>query len=293
MPQITRLKLLNLTINNALKIYSSIETDLLLSHILGQPQEFLFLHPEKELSITQEKRLHRLVERRLRGEPMAYVLGYKYSYGLKFLVDKNVLIPRPETEWLVDRAVSIAKTHLKGKGAIKIIDVGTGSGCIAVSLAKTLNKDRENLNRIKITATDISAKALAVAKHNAKLHKVRVKFVKSDLLKSVSGQFDLIIANLPYVPRSDYRKLKDNLKYEPRLTLVDESGKFDLYRQLFNQIKTRADKGARVLLEIDPTAKPYLSAYLIKAGLNQIKFFKDYQGLWRFAEAALSRSKFQ
>lgn len=264
--------------------YSTIESDLLLSFILKKPKEFLYLNPNKQLNKIQLLKLKGLVRRRLNGEPMAYILGYKDFYGLKLKVNKNVLIPRPETEWLVDQVLKLIHPgHRSGiqfdfksrprvvarGGNIKVLDLGTGSGCIAISIKK-------NINDTDITASDISAKALTVAKANAKFHKTNIKFIKSDLFSNITEKFDLIIANLPYVPASDYKKLRNGLKYEPKSAITDGSNTAEIYKRFLKQVNGHLATKGIILLEIDPKTKKYLPP--------KTKFYKDLNGLWRYAE---------
>lgn len=268
-----------MTIAQALKQYPDIEADLLLGHVLKQSKEFLYMHDDEKLSPTQEKRFLNLTAKRKKGVPIAYLIGYKYFYGLKFKVNRNVLIPRPETEWLVNKALKIAKRKLTDEpnNKLRIIDVGTGSGCIATSLAK--NIDQEN---VEIFATDISEKALLVAKQNAKQHQVSINFSQHDLLRGVRGTFDIIIANLPYVPVSDYKKFYENLKYEPKSAITDGTNNFELVINLLKQAMKSARPDAILLLEIDPATAPFIKKEF-KASL-----YKDIHDLQRFVKVALT-----
>lgn len=257
-----------MTIDQVLKKYSKIEADLLLGHVLKQPKEFLYMHGVQKLSATQLKRFESLVAKRKAGMPVAYLLGYKYFYDLKFKVSRSVLIPRPETEWLVDEATAL----LKGKRNAKILDVGTGSGCIAISVAKNTNP-----KKVKVFASDISTAALKVAKENAKINKAKVTFAKRDLLQGTKAKFDLIIANLPYVPVSDYKKFYNNLRFEPKLALTDGFNDSRLILKLVEQAKHHLNKNGVLLLEMDPKTAKYLKEY-------KPKIYKDIRGFKRFAE---------
>src|SRR3989344_9539144 len=158
-----------MTVGGALKKYHNIEIDLLLAFVLKKSREFLYLWPNHRLTQKQTNRLTRMVQRRIKGEPMAYILGYKDFMGHRFAVNKDVLIPRPETEEIVERILN-KELGIRNKKSIRILDVGTGSGCIAISLAKELSiKNYE----VSITASDISEKALVVARQSAKMHKVK------------------------------------------------------------------------------------------------------------------------
>ena len=284
-----------MTIKEALKKHHKIEIELLLARVLQKPKEFVFLHPEHILPSYHFNILSSLIKRRMRGEPIAYILGYKDFYGLRFKVNKNVLVPRPETEMVVKRVVDVVQAiglrqkqanglHYKDT-AIKILDIGTGSGCIAISIARQLRIVNFEL---RITASDISTQALKVAKQNAKTHKVKVNFVKSDLLKNVKGNFDIIIANLPY----GWNAWKNNssmdtrgLAFEPASALyTSENGLYQI-RRLLTQIAALKQQPKFIYLEFDPRQKKELSA-LIKKQLPKagIKFHRDFANLWRYAE---------
>jgi release factor glutamine methyltransferase len=269
-----------MTIKDTLKLYTKIESDLILAHVLKQPKEYVFLHSEKKLTPTQQRRYQALCARRLKGEPLAYIVGYKDFYRLRFIVNKHVLIPRPETEWLIERGLDIIHQKLANRRSnqpLRVLDMGTGSGCLSISLAKNLpNKNR------KVYAVDISPHALLVARKNAKLHNTSINFVKSDLWGKVKGKFDLVIANLPYVTGADYRKFKTTLKYEPKTALVAHNN-FRLLKEFITGAKPHLNNKAAVLMEIDPKAKPYLIKQL--RGLKlQFKFHKDLNNLWRYCE---------
>lgn len=182
----------------------------LLSHVLEQPQTWILAHTEAALSATQQAKLTALIARLKQGEPLPYLTGRQEFFGLSFEVSPAVLIPRPETELLVETALRWLRSHLAANSAV---DVGTGSGCIAVSLAV-------NAPTLHIVATDISAEALAIAQRNSQIHHVEdhITFQKADLIPAELGQFDLVCANLPYVPTSKIAKV-NSLPYEPALAL--------------------------------------------------------------------------
>lgn len=270
-----------MTIAQALKKFPSIESDLLLGHVLKQPKEFLYIHNEELITGPQLKSYLGLAAKRLAGVPAAYLVGYKYFCGLKFKVNRGVLIPRPESEWLVDQAVSNIKKRLKNQKTdrpIKILDMGTGSGCIAISIAKHFSA-----KEISVLASDISGKALAVAETNAKANKTKIKFIESNQFNKISGQFDIIIANLPYVPEQDYKKFYQNLRYEPVLALKEKAD-FPLLKRFILNLKNHVRAKSLVLIETDPTAFKYLTKF-IKQTLPTVryKFYKDLHGLNRYA----------
>lgn len=274
-----------MTISELLKKYSTHELgneiEILLGHVLGQSKEFLYMNGDYVLTATEAKRIEELAEERIEKEtPIAYLTGYKNFYGLNFKVNKNVLIPRPETEWIVDESLRILakKQKVSGRKTLRVLDVGTGSGAIAVSIA--FNSDA---SKVQVFASDISDKALSVAKRNALAAKANITFYKAGLLSGLKGKFDIIIANLPYVPESDYKKLYENLKHEPKLALSDGTDDFVLIKKLINQLRTHLNKDAIVLLEIDPKASD------MKANGFKKTVIKDFKGLDRFIKLSLTK----
>ena len=272
-----------MTIKQAQKKYRAVEVDLLLSHVLGKPKEFLFMHPEHLLSAKQLLSLRKIIKRRQTGEPTAYILGYKDFYGLRFKVNRNVLIPRPESEWVVEKIVASGELLVASQKKIRILDVGTGSGCIAISIAK-----KQPANSYKLIASDISPAALAVAKQNAKMHHANIKFINSDLLQSIKDNFDIIIANLPY----GWSGWKNNtsaetvgLKFEPKRALFTKEKGLGEIRRLLGEIAQLKLPPKLVYLEFDPRQKTALNK-LIKKILPfwKVKFHKDFNNFWRYAE---------
>lgn len=213
-----------------------LESELLLRHTLKIDHVQLYLELEKELTPQQEKIFWRLIQRRLSGEPAAYITGHREFYGLDFEVNPDVLIPRPESELLVEKALAIAKNH-----PLSIIaDIGTGSGAIAISLAV-------NLPEAKIYATDISAAALKIARLNCLKHGVadRVRLLEGNLLEPLAEPVDIMVANLPYVSKSE---LAPGL--EPPLALDGGADGTEPIKQLCQQVGGKLKIGGWLLLEI-------------------------------------------
>jgi release factor glutamine methyltransferase len=235
-----------------------LEKELLLSHVLQKPREWVFAHPEIELTEEQNKEYEKLVERRKNHEPIAYIINEKEFYGRKFYVDNRVLIPRPSTETLIDEVKRLFETGLKKQRSIKkadneiiifteifenklpskndgllISEIGTGSGCIGITLALEIPD-------IEIICTDISKDALEVAKQNAKTHNVlnRIKFIKSDLIESNHGSRPadryLIVSNPPYIPQVDSLQ-PDVYNFEPHQALFAGRDGSDLLTKLHKQ----------------------------------------------------------
>jgi len=244
------------------------------------------------------------VERRRAGEPIQYITGETEFYGLPFRVTPDVLIPRPETEHLVEKALELvgkmqssgAKAHIDLSTltarlkscpdtehclssafiAPRIVDVGTGSGTIAVALAHALPQ-------VAITATDISARALAVARENAKLNEVSIRYLLGDLLAPVAGErFEFVVSNPPYVPEADRAALSVEVRdYEPALALFAGADGLEVYRRLIPAAFAALVPGGFVVLEIGFGQSPAIADLLAQTGFEQIEFIADLQGIPR------------
>ncbi len=233
-----------------------LDAQVLLAHIFDKPRTWLLAHTTSSSGEKRARRLEKLVRRLERGEPLPYVLGHWEFYGLDFEITPDVLIPRPETELLVERAIAWLRSAAIAESANPnpmVADVGTGSGCIAVSLAK-------HLPGARVLATDISRAAVNVARRNAKKHEVldRIDFLTCDILpkhvSALSGvrQFDLLCANLPYIPTGKLRSLPV-YKHEPSLALDGGPDGLEPFRKLFNLVPEWMAPGGRLLLEIEST----------------------------------------
>ena len=226
-----------------------LDAQVLLSHVLGKERSYIYIYPDQKLDAAQEARWHDLLTRRARGEPVAYLLGHREFYGLDFLVDRRVLIPRPETELLVEQALTICRQRLELGQTPVVADIGTGSGAIAISVA--IHEPRLP----HLYATDVSLDALAVTLLNCRRHHLteRVHLLQGDLLTPLPEPVDLLLANLPYVGTAEQNTmLPDVLDYEPHLALFSGSDGLALLRRLLREA-AQSDKlreGAALLLEI-------------------------------------------
>ena len=220
----------------------ALDAQVLLAHTLNSSRSWVLAHPEAVLSVAQADFLSEARQALLQGKPLPYILGQWEFYGLDFLVTPDVLIPRPETELLVEQGLQWLAEH---PDTDRIVDIGTGSGCIAVSLAV----HRPN---IKIVAIDISPGAIEVARQNAHKHAVapRIEFVLSDLLSALDGCFGLLCANLPYIPSGALQGLAV-AQNEPNLALDGGQDGFDLIRRLLRQAPARLAKNSLLLAEIE------------------------------------------
>ena len=260
-----------------------LECELLLRHALGISRTQLYLDLDHELSPKQEEAFWRLLKRRLNGEPTAYITGHREFYGLDFYVDPRVLIPRPESELLVEAALGLAQNHPLST----IAEVGTGCGAIAVSLAL-------NLPQTKIYATDISAPALEVALLNCQKHGVidRVHLLEGNMLDPVPEPVDLIIANLPYVRESELARMSP-ARFEPLLALAGGLDGMERIRQLCRrQVDSKLHPSGFLLLEIGQGQKRAVSIFLRALFPNgKIEVMPDLSGIDRLVSLSLAASK--
>jgi len=259
---------------------ASLEGELLLRHALGIDRVQLYIDLDKELTPQQEEAFRRLLERRLNGEPAAYITGHREFYGLDFAVNPAVLIPRPESELLVETVLSMAKI----RPLSTLADIGTGSGAIAVSLAV-------NLPRTLIYATDISVAALETALANCRKHGVsgRVRLLEGNLLEPLREPVDLIVANLPYVSQSEL-----NPESEPPLALDGGADGTERIEKLCRQAGGKLRAGGCLLLEIGQGQREAVTAILhnIFPG-GTIEVFPDLAGIDRAVLLNLSASPAQ
>jgi release factor glutamine methyltransferase len=213
-----------------------LDAEVLMRHILGIPRVELYRRLFDELTAAEAESYLELIGRLKAGKPLQYLTGHIEFYGLEFYVNSSVLIPRPETEILVEKAIEIGRTY----SSPTIADVGCGSGAVAISLAR-------HLPQSKIIALDVSKDALELARRNAAHHAVsNIEFIESDLLESVRDRhLDIICANLPYVPTAEV----ENNNFEPQLALDGGRDGLDVIRRLVRQIATRHDKPGWLLLE--------------------------------------------
>ena len=234
------------TLTGALVDTPRLDAELLLCQVLAWPRSRLYAHPEHTLSESEHANFLRLVRRRCGREPLAYLLGRKEFYGLDFLVDRRVLIPRPETELLVELAIRKLEDIESVRPEPSVADVGTGSGAVAVALAV-------HIPSIGVHALDVSAEALEVARANCHRHGVaaRVELLSGDLLAPLESAVDLIVANLPYVTRAELDALPPEIStYEPRVALDGGADGLELVRRLLGQAEEYLRPRGGILLEI-------------------------------------------
>ena len=241
----------------------------LMAFVLDQTKEWVVVNIESEVDEENYKKFVELKNKRIQGTPLQYILGEQYFMGLKFLVNKDVLIPRPDTEVLVYEVLELVKEYPK---KLKILDLCTGSGCIAISLAK-------NVKNAEIFASDISEKALAVAEKNSELNGTDVKFMKSDMFGNiVEKDFDIIVSNPPYIASGDMAILSKEVLEEPHSALDGGADGLDFYRKISENAINYLGKNGVLAFEIGYNQAEGIFDILRKFKYNNIRLVKDYSG---------------
>jgi release factor glutamine methyltransferase len=244
------------------------EAGILLAHALGVPRSHLVAHAKRALGTADDRRFAGLVERRAAGEPVAYILGEREFWGLALSVTPAVLIPRPETELLVERSLAL----LPADTPLDVLDLGTGSGAVGIAIAR-------ERPRAEVMATDASAEALEVARSNARKHGVRVAFACGDWLTAVGGKrFDLIVSNPPYVASGDAHMVRGDLRFEPRAALDGGTDGLDSIRRIVLEAPARLRAGGRLALEHGYDQAVACRALLVGAGYDAVADFADLAG---------------
>ena len=257
---------------------SHIEARILLGYTTKLSPVQIYTYPERTLSQEQEVKLQELVERRLCHEPAAYIVNHREFYGIDFYVDSRVLIPRPETELLVDMALEFARSSTYHVRPLLIADIGTGCGAIAISLAI-------NIPQSKIYATDVSPSALEVARLNCEYHNVtdRINLLQDNLLEPLPSPVDLIVANLPYIKRAELANLSPEIiQFEPSLAIDGGESGLDYIGQLLEQAGDRIDNRGRLLLEVGQNQEKEIDN-LVRNRLGRVnfEFISDSNGIKR------------
>ncbi len=246
-----------------------VDNRILLCHALGLSRMGLITQSERALTADEAARLSALIARRLAGEPVAYIIGRREFYGLDFAVDANVLIPRPETELLVELALA----RLPPRG--RVLDMGTGSGAIAVALAHTRPD-------AAVTALDVSAGALAVAARNAASNGASVRFLQSDWFGALTDEsFDLIVSNPPYIASGDRHLAEGDLRFEPAGALTDHADGLSALRRIAGGAPAHLVPGGWLLMEHGYDQSDAVQALLTAAGWQDVQSWHDLAGIAR------------
>jgi release factor glutamine methyltransferase len=258
--------------------------ELLLMFTLGCDRAYLFAHPERELTAEEQARYQEALTRRARGVPAQYITGHQEFWGMDFMVTPAVLVPRPETEHVIETVLKLGKESSDGgrasSPATRIVDVGTGSGCIALALAK-------EFPQAEIHATDISPAALEIAHANAARHEFehRVHFHEMDLLRGLNpGTFDFVVSNPPYVGESEEDQVQLEVrKFEPRTAVFAGPTGLEVIERLIPEAGKALKPGGWLVMEISGTIADSVKRLL--SGWHQVQITNDLQGIPRVAAA--------
>ena len=254
---------------------AQLDARLLLEEVCGTDHNTLLCHGDREVSEKEEEQYRKTIEQRAQHVPLQHILGYQDFMGLRFHVNEHVLIPRQDTEILVEEALRYLHDGMR------ILDLCTGSGCILLSLLHYSN-DCEG------TGVDISKEALQVAALNAELLGIKADFLKSDLYEKVTGKFDLLVSNPPYIERKVIPTLMEEVReYDPYIALDGGEDGLDFYRRIIGGAQDYLKRGGQILMEIGSGQAQAVSELLREAGFKEIDVCRDFAGLDRVVSGRL------
>jgi len=255
-------------------IDAKLDAEYIFSKVLGVQRMMLTFNFDRELTDEEKKKIRELmVERGKKRRPLQHLLGTEEFFGYEFIVNENVLSPRPETELLVENCINL----LKGRDELRILDLGTGSGAIAITLGKELPES-------KVLGVDLSPEALKVAKANKEKNSVKnVKFIESDMFTNVKyDKFDLIISNPPYIPESEYETLMPEVKvYEPKMALTAPNEGYYYYDLISREAPKYLKNSGILAFEVGYNQGETVKKYMENAGFKKVELVKDYENIER------------
>ena len=259
-----------MTIRDLLRLaqIDPLEARILTAHALQCSRVQLVIRENDALSVEQVNDINALLQRRMQGEPIAYLTGEREFYGLSLKVTPDVLIPRPETELLVELAIE------KLPQAGRVADLGTGSGAVAIALAY-MRRDAQ------VIATDISDAALAIARHNADHHRVTIQCMRSDWFDGLDGLFDLVVSNPPYIAASDIHLSQGDLRFEPSSALTDHANGMTALSAIIEAARAHLKPGSWLLLEHGYDQAIAVRQHLTQSGWSDVQSWKDLAGIER------------
>jgi len=254
------------------------ESELVFTQILNCSRQDLYLDRDRKLDQENSTLIFQVFKERVSGKPIQYILGKTEFMGLEFKIIPGVFIPRPETEILVETAIKVIQSSSHPVTKLKILDIGTGSGCIAVSLANLLPD-------MEITATDISPLALEITKENAKLNDVNINFLESDLFASPDLRpiaYNLIVSNPPYITTSEIAGLAREVRYQPRIALDGGSDGLNFYRRIIKDSPAYLEDNGHLILEMGFTQRKAIEKIAQASGrFSLVRVVRDYKNIER------------
>ena len=261
---------------------SAIKARVLLQYVLKKEKNYFIINSEEEVPYEMEMQYKQFVQELLQGKPLQYITSVAEFMGLNFYVNENVLIPQPDTEILVEETIMEIEQLRKEDPSkvVRILDLCTGSGAIAISLAKYMQKENKEKRIVEIYAGDISQKALEVAKRNAKQHEVKVNWILSNMFENITEQFDIIVSNPPYIEQSIIQTLPKEVQNEPYIALNGGKDGLDFYRIIANTgTRYLRNSNGSILVEIGYNQKESVMELFRKANLyDDISCMKDLAG---------------
>ncbi|MDR2521205.1 MAG: peptide chain release factor N(5)-glutamine methyltransferase [Spirochaetaceae bacterium] len=250
---------------------AALDAQVLLAWLLGTTRAALHAHPEQALDPALEERYQAVLHSRRAGVCVAYLTGYKEFRRLSLRVTPDVLVPRPDTETLVEAALEYVEAARGGGGALSVLDVCTGSGAVALAL-------KDEAPDLHVHASDVSAAALAIARENARALALEVRFIHSDLFQHIDARYHIITANPPYVPAAQLPTLAPEVRREPRLALDGGADGLDVARSLIAGAPAHLEVGGALLLELSPPQMPAAASLLERAGFSGVRVFPGLDG---------------
>ena len=254
---------------------ASVDAWILLEHITEISRAMYYVNPKQELNSEQKKRYEYFIEQRAKRIPLQHLTKEQEFMGLTFAVNENVLIPRQDTEILVETVLEDLEPNMR------VLDVCTGSGCILISLLKMMQEGRGQ-DTIKGIGIDISKEALEVAEENARKHNTEAIFVQSDLFENVEGMYDVIVSNPPYIKTKEIEQLEDEVKlHDPMIALDGKEDGLYFYRKIIKESRKYLKKNGKLYFEIGHTQGEEVKTLMEEAGFSNVKIKKDLAGLDR------------
>ena len=249
-----------------------LETEVLIRYVLDINRTSFYMSLLTELLFSQQKQIEILIQDRLNLKPLSYITNHKEFYGLNIIVNPSVLIPRPETELLIDIAIEYSNNN----NFLRIADLGTGSGAISIALAK-------NISNSKIDAIDISPKSIVNAKLNSRIHSVsnQINFYNQSIFDPINNLFELIISNPPYIKTKNLRIMQPEIQKEPKIALDGGEDGLKFINYIIEKYYNKLSSSGCIIIEIDPDQKSQIISLIQKLNLKNIKFYTDLNNLTR------------
>ena len=265
-------------LNNSNIEEGNLKVKILLSNLLGKSKEYLFIHDTEEIEDDVQTKFVKAIDRLKCGEPIQYIIEKQEFYGREFFVNKNVLIPQPDTEILVEEVLEIIKEY-NNKNSVKILDLCTGSGAIAISIKKEIKEMYKNCGKcIEILASDISKDALEVAKINLEKNEAEITLVQSDLFENINEKFDIIVSNPPYIESNVIEDLPKEVRNEPKLALDGGPDGLYFYRKIAETARKFLNEEGTIAVEIGYNQKEDVIRIFEGNQYKEIYCRKDFGG---------------